>query len=32
MFPVGNLCLPLVAPISVVVAATVSSIPSFALW
>ena len=29
MFPVDNLCLPLVSPISV---AAVSSIPSFALW
>ena len=33
MFPVNNLHLPLVAPISVAItAATVSSLPSFALW
>ena len=32
MFPVDNLRLPLVAPISVVAAAAVSSIPSLALW
>ena len=32
MFPVDNLCLPLVAPVSVVAAAAVSSIPSLALW
>ena len=33
MFPVDNLHLPLVAPISVAItAATVSSLPSFALW
>ena len=32
MFPVDNLHLPLVAPVSVVVATTVSSIPSLALW
>ena len=32
MFPVDNLHLPLVAPVSVAVAATVSSIPSLALW
>ena len=32
MFPVDNLYLPLVAPVSVVVAAAVSSIPSLALW
>ena len=32
MFPVDNFCLPLVAPVSVTVATTVSSIPSFALW
>ena len=32
-FPVDNLCLPPVAPISVIVAAAVvSSIPSFTLW
>ena len=32
MFPVDNLHLPLVAPVSVVVAAAVSSTPSLALW
>ena len=32
MFPVDNLCLPLVAPISIAAAASVSSIPSLALW
>ena len=32
MFPVDNLRLPLVAPISVVAVAAVSSIPSLALW
>ena len=32
MFPVDNLRLPLVAPVFVVVTATVSSIPSLALW
>ena len=32
MFPVDNLPLPLVAPVSVVAAATVSSNPSLALW
>ena len=32
MFPVDNLHLPLVAPVSVVVATTVSSILSLALW
>ena len=32
MFPVDNLRLPLVAPVSIVVAAAVSSIPSLALW
>ena len=32
MFPVDNLRLPLVAPISVVVAAAISFIPSLALW
>ena len=32
MFPVDNLRLPVVAPVSVVAAATVSSIPSLALW
>ena len=32
MFPADNLRLPLVAPISVAIAATVSSIPSLALW
>ena len=31
MFPVDNLRLPLVAPVSVVVVTTVSSIPSLAL-
>ena len=31
MFPVDDLCLQLVAPVSVAAAATVSSIPSFAL-
>ena len=32
MFPVDNLRLPLVAPISVATAIAISSIPSFALW
>ena len=32
MFPVDNICLPLVAPVSVAAAAVVSSIPSLALW
>ena len=32
MFPVDNLRLPLIAPVSIVVAAAVSSIPSLALW
>ena len=32
MFPVDNLRLPLVAPVSVVAAAAVSSTPSLALW
>ena len=32
MFPVDNLRLPLVAPISVAVAAAISFIPSLALW
>ena len=32
MFPMDNLCLPLVAPVSVAAAAVVSSIPSLALW
>ena len=32
MFPVDSLRLPLVAPISVAIAATVSSIPSLAFW
>ena len=32
IFPVDNLRLPLVAPISVAVAAVVSSIPFLALW
>ena len=32
MFLVDNLCLPLIAPISVAAATTVSSIPSLALW
>ena len=32
MFLVDNLRLPLVAPVSIVVAAAVSSIPSLALW
>ena len=32
MFPVDNFCLPFVAPVSVAVAAAVSSIPSLALW
>ena len=32
MFPVNNLRLPLVAPISVAVAAAISFIPSLALW
>ena len=31
-FPVDNLRLSLVAPISVAIAAAVSSVPSFALW
>ena len=32
MFPMDNLRLPLVAPISVAAAAAISSIPSLALW
>ena len=32
MFPMDNLCLPLVAPVSIAAAAAVSSIPSLALW
>ena len=32
MFPVDNLRLPLIAPISIAAAAAVSSIPSLALW
>ena len=32
MFPVDNLHLPLVAPVSVAAAAAISSIPSLALW
>ena len=32
MFPVDNLRLPLIAPVSVATAATVSSVPSLALW
>ena len=32
MFPMDNLCLPLVAPISIAVIAAVSSIPSLVLW
>ena len=32
MFPVDNLRLPLIAPVSVVAAAAVPSIPSLALW
>ena len=32
MFPVENLRLPLVAPVSVATAAAVSSVPSLALW
>ena len=32
MFPMDNLLLPLVAPVSVAAATTVSSIPSLALW
>ena len=32
MFPLDNLYLPLVTPVSVVAAATVSSNPSLALW
>ena len=32
MFPVDNLHLPLVAPVSVAAVAAVSSIPSLALW
>ena len=32
MFPVNNLHLPLIAPVSVAAAAAVSSIPSLTLW
>ena len=32
MFPVDNLHLPLVAPVSVAAAAAIPSIPSLALW
>ena len=32
MFPVDNLRLPLIAPVSVAAAAAISSIPSLALW
>ena len=32
MFPVDNLCFPLVATVSIAVATAVSSIPSLALW
>ena len=32
MFPVDNLCLPLIAPVSVAAAAATSSVPSLALW
>ena len=32
MFPVNNLRLPLVAPVSIAAVAAVSSIPSLALW
>ena len=32
MFPVDNLCLPFIAPVSIAVATTVSSILSLALW
>ena len=32
MFPVDNLRLPLVASVSITVAAVVSSVPSLALW
>ena len=32
MFPVDNLCLPLVAPVSVAGVAAISSVPSLALW
>ena len=32
MFPVDNLHIPLVAPVSVAVAAAISSVPSLALW
>ena len=32
MFPTDNFRLPLVAPVSVAVAATISSVPSLALW
>ena len=32
MFPVDNLRLPLVAPVSIVAATTIASVPSFALW
>ena len=32
MFPVDNLRLPLIAPISVTATAVVSSIPSLVLW
>ena len=32
MFPVDNLRLPLVAPVSVAAAAAISSVPSLTLW
>ena len=32
MFPVDNLCLPLVTPVSIAAAATISYVPSLALW
>ena len=32
MFPMDNLCLPLVAPVSVAAVATISSVPSLAFW
>ena len=32
MFPVDNLRLPLVAPVSIIATAAISSVPSLALW
>ena len=32
MFPVNNLHLPLIAPVSIATATAISSVPSFALW